>query len=319
MSDLSDVENTPASVVGRVQRIFRYPVKSMTGEELTECELDDKGMVGDHLWALVEVATGKLANAKNPRKWGKLLSFRAAYVEEPRAGGKTPPIAITFPDGSVARSDSDNIDVLLSKALGIEVHLSTMEDVPSTKAEMIWHPMLGDNAFARMGSENEHGEHQIDFDLYGAEGRSYDLGALHIMTTSSLEHVRSLNPDATFDARRYRPNFVLDTSESGFVESGWVGKKLHLGDTTSTVIMNTVRCIMTTLPREELPLDRATLRALVKHNTRLVEPFGDWACLGIYSNVTGTGTISIGSTAAVSELQEEDVDSCGDTTAPASA
>lgn len=319
MPDLSDTETAPATAVGNVQRIFRYPVKSMTGEELTECELDDKGMVGDHLWALVEVETGKLANAKNPRKWGKLLNFRAAYVEEPRAGGKIPPVAITFPDHSVVRSDSDNIDQLLSSALGVEVHLSTMEDVPSTKAEMIWHPMLGDNAFARMGSENEHGEHQIDFDLYGAEGRSYDLGGLHIMTTSSLEHAHSLNPDATFDARRYRPNFVLDTREPGFVESSWVGKRLHLGDTTSTVIMNTVRCIMTTLPREELPLDRATLRALVKHNTRLVEPFGDWACLGIYSNITGTGKISVGSIAAVSELPAQDVESLGEAAEHASA
>ncbi|MEV4686922.1 MOSC domain-containing protein [Microbacterium sp. LWH3-1.2] len=298
---MSDTLATAATVsVGKVQRIFRYPVKSMTGEELTECELDEKGLVGDHLWAVFETATGKIANSKNPRKWAKMLTLRAAYVEEPRVGGEIPPIAITFPDGRVVRSDDDGIDQALSAALGIDVHLSTMENVPSTKAEMIWHEMLGDNAFRQMGSTNEHGEHQIDFDLYGAEGRSYDLGNLHLMTTSSLDHMKSINPDATYDPRRYRPNFLLETTEPGFIESDWVGKSIHLGETTSTVIMNTVRCIMTTLPREDLPLDRATLRGLVKHNTRVVEPFGDWACLGIYSNITKPGKISIGSDVSVS-------------------
>ncbi|WP_165801314.1 MOSC N-terminal beta barrel domain-containing protein [Microbacterium testaceum] len=302
MSTLIDTE-TPAPVaVGKVQRIFRYPVKSMTGEELTSCEINESGVVGDHLWALVEVATGKLANAKNPRKWGHLLRYSAAYIEEPHAGGEIPPIAITFPDGTVVRSDQPDVDELLSKSVGVEVHLSTMDQTEATVAEMTWiGEILGENNFSKLGSSNEHGELQIDFDLFGKPGRSYDLGDLHVMTTSALEHMKSLNPDATFDVRRYRPNFLIDTDESGLVETEWVGKNLHIGEASSTVVMNTVRCIMTTLPREELPLDRGTLRSLVKHNTRLVEPFGDWACIGVYSNITATGRVEIGSVTAVSD------------------
>lgn len=310
MSDLTVTEAPVAVPVGKVQRIFRYPVKSMTGEELTSCELDESGVVGDHLWALVEVATGKLANAKNPRKWGHLLGYTAAYVEEPKIGGPIPPITITFPDGTVVRSDQPDVDELISSSVGVEVHLSTMENTEATVAEMTWiGDILGDNNFSKLGSSNEHGEHQIDFDLFGKPGRSYDLGDLHVMTTSALEYMTSLSPDATFDVRRYRPNFLIDTNDPGLVETEWVGKNLHLGEASSTVVMNTVRCIMTTLPREELPLDRGTLRSLVKHNTRVVEPFGDWACIGVYSNITATGRVEIGSVTAVSDAittEEED-------------
>lgn len=302
MPVLANSETTTAVAVGKVQRIFRYPVKSMTGEELTSCELNESGVVGDHLWALVEVATGKLANAKNPRKWGHLLGYTSAYVEEPHAGGVVPPITITFPDGTIVRSDQDDVDELISKSVGVEVHLSRMDETKATVAEMTWiGDILGENNFSKLGSTNEHGEHHIEFDLFGKPGRSYDLGDLHVMTTSALEHMKTLNPDATFDVRRYRPNFLIDTDEPGLVEAEWVGKDLHIGEASSTVVMNTVRCIMTTLPREELPLDRGTLRSLVKHNTRVVEPFGDWACIGVYSNITATGRVEIGSVTAVSD------------------
>lgn len=292
---------TGPATVGTVQRIFRYPVKSMLGEELTEVEINETGLVGDHAWALVEVETGKLGSAKNPRKWGHLLKYRAEYVTEPVSGEELPPIKITFPDGTTVLSTDADVDDKISASVGVEVRLSKMDEVESTRSEMIWLEMLGDNSFSATGSENTHGEHQIDWDLLAPAGRSYDLGGLHVLTTSSLAHAKELNPDATFDPRRYRPNFVIDTPGDGFVEAEWVEKTLNLGTASSTVIMNTVRCIMTTLGREELPVDRGTLRTLVKHNTLRVEPFGDWACIGIYANITATGRVSVGSAASVAE------------------
>lgn len=226
------------------------------------------------------------------------------YPVKSMQGEEVPAISITFPDGTVVRSDAPEVDSTLSEAVGVDVHLAKMSDV---KSDMIWLDMLGDNGFSRDGKDNEHGELQIDWDLFAPPGRSYDLGGLHVLTTSSLAKAQSLNPDADFDARRYRPNIVLDTGEPDFVEAEWLEKKLNIGDTSSTVVMNTPRCIMTTLPHEDLSVDRRTLRTIVKNNTLDVQPFGAWACLGVYTNITGTGKVEIGSVASVEDANEEEV------------
>ena len=70
---------TPATS-GTVVSLWRYPVKSMMGEELNAAEITDRGLRGDRAYALVDGADGKVASAKNPRKWPQLFDFRAAFV-----------------------------------------------------------------------------------------------------------------------------------------------------------------------------------------------------------------------------------------------
>ena len=55
---------------GSVVGLWRYPVKSMLGEELNATEVTDRGLVGDRRFAVIDPSTGKVAGAKNPRKWG---------------------------------------------------------------------------------------------------------------------------------------------------------------------------------------------------------------------------------------------------------
>ena len=61
--------------VGSVVALWRYPVKSMMGEELNSSEVTDRGLLGDRQFAVVARATGKVGGAKNPRKWGNFLTF----------------------------------------------------------------------------------------------------------------------------------------------------------------------------------------------------------------------------------------------------
>ena len=58
---------------GSVVALWRYPVKSMMGEELNAAEFTERGLLGDRQFAVVDGLTGKVAGAKNPRKWGELL------------------------------------------------------------------------------------------------------------------------------------------------------------------------------------------------------------------------------------------------------
>jgi hypothetical protein len=67
-------QQTPTTATGTVVSLWRYPVKSMMGEELNSSYITERGLVGDRTYAVVDKQTGKVASAKNPRKWGKLFT-----------------------------------------------------------------------------------------------------------------------------------------------------------------------------------------------------------------------------------------------------
>ena len=70
-----------ATEMGKVASLWRYPVKSMSGEELAEGELTEYGLLGDRAYALIDVTEGKAATAKNPGKWPTLFGCRATFVQ----------------------------------------------------------------------------------------------------------------------------------------------------------------------------------------------------------------------------------------------
>jgi len=283
----------------RVVGIWRYPVKSMLGEELSECAIGPNGVVGDRAYALIDLEGGVVASAKNPRKWAGLLGCQAAFVD-------ASVVQITLPDGSRARTDEPAIDAVLSKELGREVHLAST--APDDRAfEEVWPDMEGlapETVIAgtNIGTE-ETGERVSRFPLGAAApaGTFFDLSVLHIMTTATLAHLRELNPTAGFDVRRYRPNLLVEAATPpGFVENDWVGRTLGLGDTAKVqVTMATMRCVMTTLAQQELPADRETLRTIASHNRIDIPGLGTWACAGIYGDVATSGALHLGDEVAV--------------------
>ena len=287
-------------MVGTVQGIWRYPVKSMLGEQLTDCEIGPTGVRGDRAYALIDAEDGKVASAKNPRKWGALLACRARLVDETVA-------EMTLPDGSSVRSDSPDVDAVLSKAVGRDVRLaSTAPDDRSF--EEVWPDIEGLAPEAvivgtSIGTE-ESGERvsQLALGMAAPPGTFFDLSVLHVLTTSTLERLRELAPSATFDVRRYRPNVLVDTGDAldGFPENEWVGRTVALGaDARMTVSLPTMRCVMTTLPQEELAADRETLRTIAAHNRIEITGLGQWACAGVYGDVASPGTVRVGDAVTV--------------------
>ena len=111
--------------VGSVGSLWRYPIKSMMGEELNAIAVTERGLLGDRAYALMDRSTGKVASAKNPRKWRNLLEFAATFTEPPRLGEKFPPVQITLPENTIVTTEQSDIDQTLSAALGREVTLST--------------------------------------------------------------------------------------------------------------------------------------------------------------------------------------------------
>jgi len=261
--------------VGSVVALWRYPVKSMQGEELNAAAVSQRGFIGDRAYALVDAADGKVASAKNPRKWPSLFDFRAVLAEPPRDGGQLPPVRITLPDGTIVGSEQEDLNKILSDVLGRQVTLSGA--APQTASlEEYWPDLEG----------LTHREAVTDEAL--PAGTFFDFAVAHVLTTATIDHLRELYPQGRFEVRRFRPNLVVQPSpeEKGFVENGWIGRTLAVGDEVRFRITGGCpRCVMTTLAQSDLPRDLGVLHTAVEHNQ---------AHVGVYAAVAQGGTIRRG-------------------------
>src|ERR1700738_282685 len=91
---------------------WRFPVKSMLGEQVDVVEVGKGGIVGDRAYAIRDRQTGKVASAKNPKAWPGLLACRAAFIEPPRPGDELPPVRIDLADGDSVLSDAPDVDAV---------------------------------------------------------------------------------------------------------------------------------------------------------------------------------------------------------------
>ena len=102
-----------------VGRLWQYPVKSMQGNEVDEILLETGGVAGDRAYGLVDVETGRLASAKDSKRFGALLECHARFLTPPTNGGLPPPIEVTFPDGAVVGTDGDDGAELTRRITGV--------------------------------------------------------------------------------------------------------------------------------------------------------------------------------------------------------
>jgi len=263
------------SVIGSVVSLWRYPVKSMMGEELNACEVTDRGLLGDRAYALVDPSNDKVVSAKNPRKWPNLFDFRAAFPEPPRLGEPLPPARITLPDGTAVGSDDSDCEQKVSDVLGREVKLeSSAPETPSL--EEYWPDMEG----------LDYRETVTDEAM--PAGTFFDLAVIHLLTTATIDRLRGLYPQGRFEVRRFRPNIVVEpaSEEKDFIENVWIGHTIAIGDEVRMKITEPCpRCVMTTLPQGDLPKDPGILRTAAQHNNVHV---------GVYASVLGGGSIRRG-------------------------
>ena len=92
--------------IGTVKQIWRYALKSMSGEQLVDCTIGKLGIPGDRGWALRDETTGEITNAK---RFPVLMQCSAKYLEPPTSEF-IPNVEIKFPDGTVVQSDDSDIN-----------------------------------------------------------------------------------------------------------------------------------------------------------------------------------------------------------------
>ncbi len=193
----------------RVTTLWRYPVKSMQGEQLTEVHVNTNGIEGDRMWVVVDTATGL---GLTGRRAPELLFAHAALIDDG--------VRITLPDGSIAADDT-----ALSAWLGRPVALT--HATPTTSATFEIGLAADDDA-----------DHDPAAPWVQWEG---PVGTFHDSARTQVSIIGS-DTIGDWDMRRFRPNVVID----GTGEDDWVGTQLRLGHAVVHVVKQIDRCVMTT-------------------------------------------------------------------------
>jgi uncharacterized protein len=284
--------------VGRVLEIGHFPVKSMLGAALDRVAVDASGLRGDRCWALVDAETGKVASAKDPRKWAGLLRFRARYVGDGSAGA---PIAITLPDGTEVRSDDPAVSDRVSAAVGRPVRL--VSEPVETGYDYVWE--VDDIAPIEVvtGTQNDttaEGHPVSTMPLaMEAPGTFQDVAPITVLTTAALRAMAARHPEGSWHPARFRANLLVDADGDEVVENDWIGRQVQVGAAVIEVTALSPRCVMTTLAQPGLERDRGILRTVATHNRQEFAGFGQWACLGAYAKVVTPGAVALGDAVAL--------------------
>ncbi|WP_207546389.1 MOSC domain-containing protein [Mycolicibacterium monacense] len=292
--------------VGQVAAMWRYPVKSLGGEAVDEVRVGPQGVHGDRLWAVRDVEHDITATA---RRTPKLLTATARYCVEvpPDAGpGRVPDVEITFPDGTVLRSDDPAVHVKLSELVGREMRLTALPPASDTSLHRLASGGPDNSPIASMRSDFgiAEGERLPDLSMmriadltllarYSTPpGMFVDLAPVHVMTTASLATIGAELGEDAVDVRRFRPNVLLavDDPADGLPESHWTGGHLTVGGAVLEVTMPTIRCVIPSRAQPGLEVDRRITRAVAQRADR---------CLGSYCWVTTGGVVTVGDEVAL--------------------
>ncbi|HEX4048979.1 MAG TPA: MOSC N-terminal beta barrel domain-containing protein [Elusimicrobiota bacterium] len=111
----------------------------------------------------------------------------------------------------------------------------------------------------------------------------FDSKPLHFLTTATLAFMRA-ETGLDFDARRFRPNVLIEFDAPGRPEDEWPGKTLLVGGIPVRMLKPVKRCVMTTLPQPPLAAEKGVLAAVLARG----------GALGVYGEALAAGAWSAG-------------------------
>ena len=229
-------------IVGRVESVWRYPVKSMRGEELHEAFAGFGGVYGDRLYAFRSSAAPKGFPYLTGREQQQMLLYQPVY-SDPELMAKPPNLA-------EADAISPNIAPVYPAAAQVMVHVRT----PDGEMLAIDDPLLANLL---------HEAHELT--LLRSDRAMTDCRPLSLF---SIQTARQLSQDmgADLDKRRFRANVYLDIgSQNAFEEDQFVGRTLRIGAKAQIAVLDRdSRCKMITLDPDTGEANPEVMRHLAR-------------------------------------------------------
>ena len=255
------------SLVGKVESLWRYPVKSMRGEELDEMFAGYAGVYGDRLFAFESSASPKGFPFFTGRDQRQMIRYRARF--------RNPDKAALPVNLSEAEKLSPNLNPISADAS----HLMVDVDAPDGRTFAIDDPALIDHL--RSGIDGNHA-----LTLLRSDKAITDCRPLSIFAVQTAKKLGD-ETGVAVDKRRFRANVYVDlTNADGFAEDEFVGKSLRIGSkVTVAVLQRDARCMMITLDPDTAEKTPAVLKAVAQAHEGMA---------GVYGAVLVEGTIRKG-------------------------
>lgn len=242
------------SIVGKVESLWRYPVKSMRGEELDEIFAGFSGIYGDRLFAFKSAASPKGFPYFTAREQTKLLQYRPRFRYPDKAAR---PVNLTEAETMGANPVSADPSELM-----IDV------ETPDGRTLAIDDPTLME--LVRTDIDQKH-----QLTLMRSERAMTDCRPFSMF---SLQSARQLAEETgtSMDKRRFRANVYVDlTSAQAFAENNFVGRSLRIGPkAVVTILERDPRCMMITLDPDTGEKTPAILKKLAQAHEGMAGVYG---------------------------------------------
>jgi len=242
------------NVIGTVESLWRYPVKSMRGEELEEMFAGYAGVYGDRVFAFTSSLSPKGFPFFTGRDQRQMIRYHARFRNPEKAAR---PINLAEAESSGANPVSANASELM-----IEV------ETPDGKTIAIDDPALIDNLRA-----NIDGKHELK--LLRSDKAMTDCRPLSIFALQSAKKLGE-ETGTNVDKRRFRANVYVDlTNAAGFAEDQFVGKTLRIGSkVVVSVLERDPRCMMITLDPDTAEKTPAILKQVAQAHEGMAGVYG---------------------------------------------
>ena len=215
------------SIVGKVESLWRYPVKSMRGEEMDEAFAGFSGVYGDRCFAFRSSASSAGFPWFTARDQRRLLQYRPRF---------------RYPDKAARPINFTEAEKIGANPLPAEPS-ELMVDVETPDGQTL---PIDDPALMEMVQGDIDQKHQLT--LMRSQRAMTDCRPFSMF---SLQSARQLAEETgtPVDKRRFRANVYVDLmSAEGFGENEFVGRSLRIGPkVVVTILERDARCMMITL------------------------------------------------------------------------
>src|ERR1700704_1763025 len=255
------------SIIGTVESLWRYPGKSMRGQELNEMFAGYAGVYGARLFAFTSSASPKGFPYFTGREQRQMLRYRPRFRHPEKAAR---PINLT---------EAESLPPGANPVSATPAELMIDVETPDGETLAIDNPKLIE--MLRAGIDDKH-----QLTLLRSDRAMTDCRPLSIFAVQSA---RKLGGEIgiAVDKRRFRANVYLDfTSSDGFAEDEFVGRSLRIGSkVVISVLERDARCMMITLDPDTAEKTPAILKQVAQAHDGMA---------GVYSAVLVEGTLRKG-------------------------